>query len=185
MKLELEMEAEPLTAEQEVRLLALALKRAPKGLAELSAAQDERDVFYALPSATLAAFRLGDYAHSKALAHQALALAPSYQSDWNYGNAIHFAHTALGLLALRESDTATAAEELKKSGSTPGSPQLNSFGPSMELAKALLRAGQIDVVLDYLNYCREFWEMGHARLDVWDAKIRSGQVPNFQMNCHR
>jgi tetratricopeptide (TPR) repeat protein len=185
MKLEVEMEAEPLTPEQEARLLALALERAPRELAELSTVQDERDVFYALPRAALAAFRLGDYTRSKALAHQALSLAPSYQSDWNYGNAIHFAHTALGLAALGEHDLATAAEELKKSGSTPGSPQLNSFGPSMELAKALLRAGQIDVVLDYLEQCREFWEMGHTWLDVWDAKIRSGQAPNFQMNCHR
>jgi hypothetical protein len=71
-----------------------------------------------------------------------------------------------------------AAEELAKSGDTPGSPQLNSFGPTMQLAKEFLKRGQIEPVLVYLTQCRRFWKSGDAWLDVWEAKILSGEIPN-------
>jgi tetratricopeptide (TPR) repeat protein len=185
MSVESEMEATPLTAEQEADLLAVAVERAPKELAKLSAAVDEESAFYALPDAALAAFRIDRFEESEAFAKQALALAPSYKANWNYGNAIHFARTALGLLALRRGDIPAAVAELAESGATRGSPQLNSFGPSMELAKQLLCAGEFQAVQKYLMQCRLFWEMGTAWLDIWEMKVRAHQIPNFFMHSHR
>lgn len=185
MSFEAEMEATPLTNEQAARLLALAVDRAPEELAKLDSAVDQSSVFYALPRATMAAFRLNDFARSESLALQLLSLAVRYRTDWNYGNAIHFAHTALGLLALRDGDVVLAGEELAASGATPGSPQLDSFGPSMQLAKALLRADQFEPVIAYFAQCRVFWKLGAIWLDVWEEKVRRHQMPNFHMNWYR
>jgi tetratricopeptide (TPR) repeat protein len=185
MDYEAETEATPLTAEQEVELLAIARERASTEVAEATEAKTQDDLFYALPGAAIAAFRLADFDKAKAFAEQALALAPEYRSNWNYGNAIHFAHTVLGLLALESGDIDTAVSQLKQSGETPGSPQLNSFGPTMQLAKALLRRDQFLPVLEYLMQCRIFWEMGSTWLDLWEAKVRAGVMPNFFMNLYR
>ena len=185
MGFEAQSEAIPLTPEQEAQLKAAALERAPRDLDALDAAKTENERFYALPDAAMAAFRLGDNSRAKELAEQALVLVQSYQGNWNYGNAIHFAHTVLGLLALAAGDVARAVEELKKAGATPGSPQLDTFGPTMQLAKELLRCGQFDAVLNYLGQCRTFWQRGAVWLDLWEEKVRAGGVPNCFMHSYR
>ncbi len=118
------------------------------------------------------------------LAEKVLLGAPSFRENWNYGNAIHLGHTVLGLLALEQDDLKLAIEELQKSGDTPGSPQLKTFGPTMQLAKELLKRGQTEPVLSYLQQCRVFWEMGATWLDLWEQKIHAGQVPNFFQHCY-
>jgi tetratricopeptide (TPR) repeat protein len=178
-------EEEPFTAEQEASLRQLAVERAPAELAQLEAAASESDQFVHLPGAAMAAFHLERFAEAKELAERALALAPSFRKNWNYGNAIHFGHTVLGLVALAEDNPALAVAELRKSGDTPGSPQLNSFGPTMQLAKALLRQGQADAVLAYLQQCRKFWDSGGTWLDLWEKKIMEGQVPNCFQHSYR
>lgn len=179
MNYEEETEKEPFTPEMEAASLQIAVSRAPAQLAKLASAQCDDDAFVHLPRAAAAAFHLGQLAEAKVYAQRALALAPSYPDNWNYGNAIHLGHSVLGLLALSEGDLPKAVTELRESASTPGSPQLNSFGPTMQLAKALLRHGHADAVLEYLNECRVFWGMGGTWLDLWERKIRAGQVPNF------
>ena len=185
MGFEAQTEATPLTPEQEEQLRGVALGRAPKDLAAAEAARTEEELFYALPSAAMAAFRLGKFTRAKELAERALELAPLYQGNWNYGNALHSAHSVLGLIALNRGDVSVAVEELKKAGATPGSPQLHSFGPTMQLAKELLRCGQTEPVLSYFEQCRSFWKMGTVWLDLWDEKVRSGGIPNFFMHCYR
>jgi tetratricopeptide (TPR) repeat protein len=185
MGFEAETEATPLTAEQEAELKAVALARASNDLVEVDAADGEEALFYALPQAAIAAFRLEEFARANELAEKALALSPKYKDDWNYGNALHFAHTVLGLLALKANDLLTAKNELLEAGATPGSPQLDTFGPTMQLAKDLLRRGESEVVLDYLQRCRSFWKMGTVWLDLWEQKVRVGDVPNFFMHCYR
>ncbi len=44
-------------------------------------------------------------------------------------------------------------------GKSPGSPQMDSFGPNMTLAKDLLEKGERDAVLEYFMRCRKFWKM--------------------------
>lgn len=185
MGYEADAEATPYTAEQEAELLALALEHDRDALAELAAAASRDELFYALPHACIGAFRLGDAGRAAALARQALDLASAYAHNWNHGNAVHYAHTTLGLIRWQEGDLAAAGTELLASGDTPGSPQLGTFGPTMQLARALVRAGQADVVLQYLDRCRVFWDMGGVWLDLWEAKIRRGELPNFAMGLYR
>lgn len=185
MDFEAQTEAIKLTAEEEARILGLALDRAPKELSAVDAADGDEELFYALPQGAIAAFRLEDFTRAKELAEKALALAPLFEDNWNYGNAHHFAHTVLGLLALRVDDLHTAKVELLAAGETRGSPQLDTFGPTMQLARELLKKGEFEVVLDYLQQCRSFWKMGTVWLDLWEQKMRAGGVPNFLMHCYR
>lgn len=89
------LEEARVSPEREHAVRADLLRYAERDLAELESAKDDLDVFYALPRATFAAFRLGNLEQAEALAHRALAVAPSHSNDWNYGNAIHAAHTVL------------------------------------------------------------------------------------------
>ena len=185
MGFEAQSEETPLTPEQEQQLKAVALASAPKDLDAADSAKTDEELFYAVPSAAMGAYLLGKHDRAKALAEKALALAPSFQRNWNYGNALHFAHSVLGLLALDSGDVSTAVEQLKNAGATPGSPQLDSFGPTMQLARRLLRSGQSEAVLAYFQQCRSFWKMGGVWLELWEAKVRRGDVPNFFMHAYR
>src|ERR1039457_1992543 len=88
-------------------------------------------------------------------------------------------HTTLGLLAIRQGEVDKASEHLLESVQMEGSPQLNSFGPSMTLAKELLDKGEIGAVLQYFSLCRTFWKMGAQSLDAWSEAVRNGKTPNF------
>ncbi len=179
-----EAERTPFSAEQELETLQIYLERAPAELEKLAAANGDAEAFVHLHSAAAAAFHLGRFGEAKAYATSCLSLAPLFRENWNYGNAIHIGHTVLGLIALNDGDEATAVTELVASGNTPGSPQLNSFGPTMQLAKALLRAGHVEPVLGYLTQCRVFWAMGNTWLNLWERKVREGLVPNFFHHSH-
>lgn len=169
----------PFTPEQNATFRQIALDRAPDQLLKLENSNSEQDVFAHIANAAAAAFHLDRFEDARKFADQALAMAPAFKSNWNYGNAIHRGHTVLGLLALRQGNLLEAIEELLKSGETPGSPQLNSFGPTMHLAKAILLKDQPEPVLAYLNQCRKFWKMGDTWLDIWSKIILAGRVPNF------
>jgi hypothetical protein len=83
----------------------------------------------------------------------------------------------LGRLALRRGDAEGAKEHLLASAEVKGSPVLNSFGPSMSLARDLLQAGERDAVLAYLERCSRFWKDDSPR--VWSEDIRAGRTPRF------
>lgn len=179
MTYEEQTEEAPFSPEMEAGLFQIVLDRSPEELDRLAKISEDSDAFTYLPRAAAAAFHLGRFEEARILAERTLSLAPAFQRDWNYGNATHIGHTVLGLLALASDNHPAALAELHASGETPGSPQLNSFGPTMQLAKALLKAGHVEPVLLYLEQCRAFWEMGGTWLDLWQRKIREGQVPNF------
>ncbi len=88
----------------------------------------------------------------------------------------------LGRIALRRGFIKQASDNLLAAGATPGSPQLDSFGPNMTLAKELLEHGQPDVVLEFLGLCKKFWKLDSGRLDEWAAEVRKGKVPDFGTN---
>jgi hypothetical protein len=184
MNFEAASEEMVLKPETEAQLRASVVSRAPAEPVAVEAAISESDLFYALPRGAMAAFHLEKHDYATELAERALALTPSYKDDWNIGNAIHFAHTVLGLGALHNNDLTRTVRELGEAGATRGSPQLDSFGPTMELAKAVLRRGESEAVLAYLQQCRTFWKMGGVWLDLWEQKIRGRTVPNFVMHCY-
>ena len=115
-------------------------------------------------------------------ANELLQAANQHPQDWNYGNAIHDGNMVLGLVALRRGDMAQANRYLLEAGKTQGSPQLNSFGPNMTLAKELIDKGERDAVVEYFSLCRKFWSLGADRLDAWTATVRAGRDPEFGAN---
>jgi len=128
-----------------------------------------------------AALEANEYAVARSYAERMITHNPL---GWNYGNNIHHANIILGRLALRMDDFEEAKKRLIKAGATPGSPQLDSFGPNMTLAEELLQKGERDVVLEYLELCSNFWEMGLDRLDEWSVLVQGGRIPDFGTNLH-
>jgi len=116
--------------------------------------------------------------HSK----QLLQTAPQYPKEWNYGNAIFFGNFVLGRISAKRGNLKEAGQYLLAAGGTPGSPQLDSFGANMTLAKELLERGESQIVLQYLGLCRKFWEDGQQELDEWSTEIRGGKTPDFGAN---
>ena len=115
-------------------------------------------------------------------------LAANTVTNWNYGNLIYDMNSLLGRLALRDGDVAAAKRHLAASGKTPGSPQLDTFGPDFVLAGELFRKGERDVVLVHLDQIAVFWANSDGgprlgaehqkQIDAWKQTIRSGQVPD-------
>ena len=128
------------------------------------------------------AIKIGWLSSAQSSAVRLLDLAKHYKDDWNYGNAIHKGHTILGMTHILQGNIHKAEEELIASANTPGSPQLNSFGPNMRLASELLKHGRNDVVLKYLNECKSFWELGNDYINYWEYQINKGESPNFGGN---
>jgi hypothetical protein len=141
------------------------------------------------------AYRKKHYAKAERLAEEYLALADKYKHDdpMSYGNAIHASHQVLGLLRLHEGNIEQAKQHLLLAGHTPGSPQLDSYGPRMVLARELLKQGQRGVVLQYLDLVAKFWASGtdtefrhldrhnKALIKQWKAEIRTGGIPHHNL----
>ena len=156
--------------------------RYAKAVDELKAADDETHRFYALDDAAKAAFEVGKTDEAREYAQAALDLAPKFPNDWNYGNAIHDGHMVLGRVALKRGDIEAAKRELLLAGATPGSPQLNSFGPNMSLAKDLLEKKQTDTVIEYFTLCGKFWKLDQRNLRRWAILAKADEMPDFGAN---
>ena len=137
---------------------------------------------YLLSYLAASAFDAGSLDKAKAYAELALDAARRWPSDWNAGNAVHHGNLILGRLALRAGDTEKAKAYLISAAKLHGSPQLDSFGPNMVLAKELLERGEQTAVLEYLALCGNFWGTGHETLRNWTATINGGGTPDFGAN---
>ena len=157
-------------------------ERLARAEANLFDADSERERFYALREAAKMSFEVQKNEQAETYARELLDLAQSLERDWNYGNAIHDGNMVLGRLALVHGDKEEAKRRLLEAGKTPGSPQLNSFGPNMSLARELLVAGEREVVIEYFRRCLGFWEHGRERLKDWIALVEGGRLPDFGAN---
>lgn len=138
--------------------------------------------FYVLNDVIAEAYRSGKLEDVKVLCAEYLSLAESFPNDWNYGNAVHKGNIYLGLVALDENRMEDSKTHLLKAGDTPGSPQLDSFGPNMSLAKALLEKGEKEAVLVYIGKLSRFWQMDGGQLAIWQTDIEAGRIPDFGAN---
>jgi tetratricopeptide (TPR) repeat protein len=141
--------------------------------------RDRNFRFYTLPDLARTAFAAGDFGKAKKYATASISEAEVFK-DWAHGNGIHHGHAVLGRIAFARGDLAGAAKHLRDAGRTPGSPQLNSFGPSFELAEELLLTGDQSSVLEYLELCRNFWSDRAKAIDAWQKQIRAGKRPDFR-----
>jgi hypothetical protein len=135
-----------------------------------------------LPSIAERNFRRKHYDSACVRAPELLQLVEADPNDWNYGNAVHYAHLMLGRVAVVRGDLEKAESELLAAARVPGSPQLASFGPNMQLALELLQTGHKECVLEYLVLCEKFWETGKRQLHSWSDDIKSGRQPLFGAN---
>jgi hypothetical protein len=148
-------------------------------LAELKSAKDDYSHWVALNRAAKESLNQGHDAEAKSLAEELERLAPQYAKDWNYGNAVQDFNIVLGRLALKAGDVEAAKKHLLAAGGSPGSPQMNSFGPNMTLARDLLAKGEKKVVLEYFDLCKKFWKLENGKLEEWRKDIEAGRVPDF------
>lgn len=149
---------------------------------ELKSAASVEERFYALGEAAKEGFVLGKTEEARQYAEELLTLTPSFKDNWNYGNAVQDANLVLGRIAVQEGRIDDAKQFLIKAGQSPGSPQMDTFGPNMSLAKDLLEHGEKDVVLEYFELCRKFWEMEDGNLDQWSHEVEAGEIPDFGAN---
>lgn len=143
---------------------------------------NSKERFYGLDDLALDALEAGDAEKAARYASELLQIASQFKDNWNYGNAVHKGNIVLGRVALRRGDVPGARQHLLAAGETPGSPQLDSFGPNMTLAKELLEKGEREAVLAYLQSCTKFWKMGGDRLQGWIAMLKGGGTPDFTQN---
>jgi len=153
-----------------------------RGVAALKTAKTERERFYYLGGAAKELFNVGQLSEAKKCAEELASLTPKYKDDWNYGNAIQDANLIFGRIAVIEGNIEAAKAYLLASAKSSGSPQMNSFGPNVSLAKDLLEKGERDTVVEYFEACRKFWRMDRGRLDDWIALVKDGETPYFGGN---
>ena len=156
--------------------------RLAEATSKLAAARTDEDRFYALDDAAKQSFEVGKIEDAQKHATELLALAPRFPSNWNYGNALQDGNLVLGRIAASEGRIEEAKQYLLKAGGSPGSPQMDSFGPNMSLAKDLLVKGERETVLQYFELCRKFWKMDYGKLDEWSEEAKAGKIPNFGAN---
>jgi tetratricopeptide (TPR) repeat protein len=105
-----------------------------------------------------------------------------------YARNIYDINDALGRAAFARGDLKAAREYLLKAADippgTPGADTLCCAGPNLWLAKSLLGVGERDVVLKFLEACKQFWtQSADHRLDQWIAAIRNGESPDLLPNA--
>jgi len=120
---------------------------------------------------------------------------------WNYGNIRYRANELLGRVALGEGKREDARCYLRPAGRTPGSPQLNSFGPQLTLARELLEHGEradCDAVVAFLDAVSRFWAnldrasecrkpdvlKEQQQIETWKKEIRTGKIPTDRFHWH-
>ena len=135
--------------------------------------------FYQLGDEVQAAYLQKNDAELADRAKEFLELAAIYRCNWNYGNAIHDANRYLGLASLRAGKVDAAADFLVLAANSTGSPQLDSFGPELDLANALLKRGKTQAVIEYLQGVHRFWKMDNGQVDRWIAAIGKGEKPDL------
>jgi hypothetical protein len=152
---------------------------------EKSLPTDPQARFFKLSEVAAAAYDAGDYDKAETYANELLSDADRYRTNWNYGNAVFHGNMILGLVTLKRDNNLSQAESyLLAAGRTPGSPQLDSFGPNMSLAKDLLAAGEQNTVLDFLDECGKFWKADFGKLSEWKKTIQNGGTPEFGPNLN-
>lgn len=137
----------------------------------------EPDPYRALDH-THAAFESGNDEKTVLYGKALLATLPAAHV-WYRGNVLHDVNCWLGFIALKRGDQAAAVKFLGEAAKSPGSPQLNSFGPDFGLAKELAELGERGPVIAYLERIGAFWKMDNGNLAEWIGVLREGGVPGF------
>lgn len=154
--------------------MKMALKAMQEALAKT---KNPEEKYYIYGDLAEVAFEAGEWSIARNAAKKCISLVGRFGNNWNDGNATHDGNCILGRLALRIGRLDKAAYYLEEASKTNGSPQLNSFGPRMQFAEEMLRAGQRGAVVRYLEACKRFWEGRTKKLSDCIAQIEQGKSP--------
>ena len=135
-----------------------------------------------LPKIAVSALNAGLADEARRWAQASLDSVEALKARRLHGDAVNVGHTVLGRLAFADGDVDAAIAHLRASAKTPGSLQLNTFGPNLKLAEQISQAGHRDVVIEYLQACAEFWVGGRDRIEEWVGVLREGDTPFFGNN---
>jgi hypothetical protein len=154
---------------------------------ELYQTEDPSERRFLLLRLAPAALAAGANEKARTYSAELMALGESQKSFPGFGpslysDATHIGNLVLGQLALMDGDVAKAKGHLLSAGDVPGSAVLKSFGPNMLLAKELLKRGERDVVVQYLDACGKFWQLERGKLDQWKKIIEQRGMPDFGAN---
>lgn len=116
-----------------------------------------------------------DFEKSKAFTRKLKDNMGTFDRYTTEGQMLHDYYTIMGRHFLREGQTQEAKTYLLQSIDVKPSPVMTSFGPNMELAMDLLKAGETATVLEYLDGCAKFWK--EEPVNIWKQKISEGRMP--------
>lgn len=157
---------------------------AAKSLEQFELAEKQYDdlmsTYWLLADLAAVSFEAEDFEKAEQYSSQLLRMSKLPKFKRRTGNAVHHGNLVLGRLALKAGNKDKAKSHLLAAGGTTGSPQLNSFGPNMTLAKELLEQGEKDIVLEYFRLCSKFWQ--REELDEWAKVVEEGGKPDFGGN---
>ncbi len=182
MNFEEEMEDAPLTKEEEEKFFFAQVPQYEKEVFEFRGAEDIGERYSAITRAAKAAYMLGLFSEARQWFEEMTELLRLVPKDWNYGNIIYYQNWIFGMFAFDAGNMDEAKHYLALAASTVGSPQLNSFGPNMKLARNLLKSGEVKVFLDFLDKIEIFWKHGKPWINVWRNKVNQGLIPNCIMH---
>ncbi len=135
-----------------------------------------------------------------------LNTAKSYQKNWNFGNAIFYGNMALAAVSLQNHDNKSAIEHVILASLTPGSPQLNSFGPFnnslyTDPLLELFKQGERNGLIEFAQNCKKFLNGSleketpenhklYGTVSKWNIdsmdrfinQIQTNQTPDFKNN---
>jgi hypothetical protein len=143
---------------------------------------EEEKRFYKLTQNLQQKYESGKIEEVESIIRETKRILPNFERNWNYGNEVHKINIVAGRIALQNGNVEEAKKYLILAGQTNGSPQLNSFGPNMSLAKELLEKKESKVVLQYFDLCSRFWECDFSKLDNWKELVKKGKIPEFGAN---
>ena len=148
----------------------------------LAEAESPQDRFHKLGAAANSQFNAGKFEEARKSILELQQLLPDFEDDFGYSTAFERVHSVLGRLALMDGDIQGAKAHLLHSADFKGSPTMSSFGPNMSLARDLLLAGEKEIVLQYLEACRQIWDFGADDLDHWTMYVNADRIPDFGAN---
>jgi len=161
---------EKYTREEEGYLAALA------ALTPFDAAAPSREKSEAWLKAMQWAFHARHFEEAEHYGQDLLAMERGTVLPDQGKNRVHRAHTVLGQIALERGDLAQAGQHLLASAEqAPLTPTITTFGPEMVLARQLARAGQWEVVAQYLRRCERF--NSSQPLKAWQAQVEQRRLP--------
>lgn len=164
-------------------VFALASFLAVSAPLDVSAEDDPTKHLKVLQCRAEFALNENNYEEAEKLADTIVSEAFDGPNNWRRGNLLHHGFRILGMVAIEKGDLKNAKGHLLNSAVThSGSPQLNSFGPNMSLAKSLLEHGERSFVLEYLDLCRNFWDS--EELANWSMEINDDKIPDFGANLN-